>query len=315
VTVEFENVSARGLRWLGRRLPTRPHWRVVWTSQNRLREKRFLQHHGFPVAPWSPIRSPAECATAAAQHRFPAILKTAASGYDGKGQIALESPADLPAAWRALRHAPCVLESRIAFQAELSVVTVRAHDGASATYPVCFNRHSRHILDSTLAPAEIGPALTQEARDLAQAIAARLGSVGVLTVEFFLTTDGQLLVNELAPRPHNSGHLTIEAAVCSQFEQQVRALAGLPLGSDQLLAPAAMVNLLGDLWQAGPPHWDRMLRAFPAAKLHLYGKLTPEPGRKMGHLTILATHADTALEQALAARRLLNPTREHAPVP
>jgi len=167
------------------------------------------------------------------------------------------------------------------------------------------NRHERHILDSTLMPAPIGPIVTQEAHRLALAVAQALGTIGVLTVEFFLTAEGRLMVNELAPRPHNSGHLTIEAAVSSQFEQQVRALCGLPLGHTHLNLPAAMVNLLGDLWSEGPPDWDAALRADPGIKLHLYGKRTPAPGRKMGHMTVLDPDPATALTRALAARRAL----------
>ncbi len=186
-----------------------------------------------------------------------------------------------------------------------------AHDGRAVCYPVGLNRHERHILDSTIMPAPVGPIVTQEARDLALGTAQALGTVGVLTVEFFLTVEGRLLVNEIAPRPHNSGHLTIEAAYTSQFEQQVRALCGLPLGETDLVMPAAMVNLLGDLWsQAGnEPRWDVALRLDPGVSLHLYGKQTAAPGRKMGHLTVLDPDPQTALDRALAARHSLTVDR------
>ena len=191
------------------------------------------------------------------------------------------------------------------FACEVSVVVVRGFDGASSTFPVALNRHERHILDATTMPAPVGPIVSQEARDLALSVAQALGTVGVLTVEFFLTEAGRLVVNELAPRPHNSGHLTIEAAVTGQFEQQVRALCGLPLGPTALASPAAMVNLLGDLWKDGEPDWANLWKVEPGAKLHLYGKKTAAPGRKMGHLTVLDPDPETAMHRARTARRAL----------
>jgi 5-(carboxyamino)imidazole ribonucleotide synthase len=191
------------------------------------------------------------------------------------------------------------------FAAEVSVVVVRGADGLASAFPVGLNRHERHILDATVMPAPVGPIVTQEARALALSVAEALGTVGVLTVEFFLNADGSLRINELAPRPHNSGHLTIEAGLSSQFEQQVRALCGLPLGSTDLAMPAAMVNLLGDLWSSGEPDWDRALASDPGVKLHLYGKRTPSPGRKMGHMTVLDPDPTRALERAVAARAML----------
>ena len=190
------------------------------------------------------------------------ILKTAASGYDGKGQVLVEHASQAISAWASLGRTPCVAEGWVDFAAEVSVVVARGADGRAVCYPVALNRHERHILDSTLMPAPVGPVVARESRELALAVAQALGTIGVLTVEFFLTADGRLVVNEIAPRPHNSGHLTIEAAVTSQFEQQVRALCGLPLGTTDLLMPAAMVNLLGDVWsrpaesRAGTPHWQ-----------------------------------------------------------
>jgi len=309
VTVEFENVSAPALRWLARVCPVRPGWRTVRVSQNRRREKAFLAHHGFPLAPWRPVRSEAELAAAGAALGIPLILKTAASGYDGKGQVRVDHADQAAPAWSALNRVACVAEGVVPFAAEVSVVVARGADGQAVAYPVGLNRHHRHILDSTLMPAPIGPIATLEARTLALAVAGALGTVGVLTVEFFLTADGGLLINELAPRPHNSGHLTIEAATTSQFEQQVRALCGQPLGGADLVMPAAMVNLLGDVWAGGEPDWEAALRADPGAKLHLYGKRTPTPGRKMGHLTVIDPDPDAALARALAARRALRPGR------
>jgi 5-(carboxyamino)imidazole ribonucleotide synthase len=305
VTVEFENVSAPALRWLERRMPVRPGWKTVWVSQNRLREKTFLAKHGLPLAPWRGVRTPEELAGAVESLGLPLILKTADSGYDGKGQVLVEQPEQAALAWNQLGRVPCVAEGWVTFASEVSVVVARGSDGRSVTFPVALNRHERHILDATVMPAPIGPIVSREARELALSVARELGTVGVLTVEFFLTADGQLLINELAPRPHNSGHLTIEAAVTSQFEQQVRTLCGLPLGSTDLISPASMVNLLGDLWKDGEPDWEAMFRHDPGVKLHLYGKKTAAPGRKMGHLTVLDPDPEIALDRALAARRAL----------
>ena len=305
VTVEFENVSAPALRWLAKRRVVRPGWRTLWVSQNRLREKSFLAENGFPHAPWKPVRTIDELNAAVQALGSPLILKTAASGYDGKGQVRVDRPADALDAWRRLGSVACVAEGWVEFSAEVSVVSVRGADGLGLTYPIGGNRHDRHILDSTVMPAPVGPIVAMEARELALAIAQRLGTIGVLTVEFFLTLEGGLLVNELAPRPHNSGHLTIEAASSSQFEQQVRALCGLPLGSTDLTSPAAMTNLLGDLWERGEPDWKAMFARDPGVKLHLYGKRAPIPGRKMGHLTVLDPHPETALARAVQARDLL----------
>jgi 5-(carboxyamino)imidazole ribonucleotide synthase len=307
VTVEFENVSAPALRWLARRRVVRPGWQTLWICQNRLREKRFLAQHQIPHAPWRPVRGEDELDLAVRSLGLPLILKTAASGYDGKGQILVNHAADAVTAWASLGRVPCVAEGWVEFAAELSVVVARGADGRAVSYPVALNHHERHILDSTLVPASVGPVVAQESRDMALSAAQALGTVGVLTVEFFLTADGQLMVNEIAPRPHNSGHLTIEAAVTSQFEQQVRALCGLPLGQEDLLMPAAMVNLLGDLWleAGGEPRWAAALALDPGVKLHLYGKRTPSVGRKMGHLTVLDADAETALYRAMAARHAL----------
>lgn len=301
-TVEFENVSAPGLRWLSSRMPTRPDWRAVRISQNRLREKTFLSQSGIPTAPWHPVRSPDELALAVAELGAPLILKTASSGYDGKGQIRVDDPTDAATAWESLARVPCVAEGVVPFAAEVSVLVARGADGQLEAFPVALNRHERHILDATVMPAPIGPIASLEARTMARTIAEAMGYVGVLCVEFFLSDEGTLRVNEIAPRPHNSGHLTIEAAATSQFEQQVRTLCGLPLGPTTLRSPAAMVNLLGDLWAGGPPDWTRALAIDPGASLHLYGKGAAPVGRKMGHLTTLDPDPDSALSRALAAR-------------
>jgi len=305
-TVEFENVSSPALRWLSRRMPVRPGWRTVWVSQNRFREKTFLTRHGFPLAPWRSVTTFDELRSAVGLLGCPMILKTAASGYDGKGQVRVDEVGQALSAWSQLGKVACVAEGWVTFAAEVSVIVARGADGEARTFPVALNRHERHILDATTMPAPIGPIVTQTARELALSVAQALGTIGVLTVEFFLTSEGDLLINEIAPRPHNSGHLTIEAGQSSQFEQQVRALCGLPLGGTDLVSPAAMINLLGDLWHAGEPRWDAMLRLDPGVRIHLYGKRTPAPGRKMGHLTILDPSREIALARAWEARRLLN---------
>ena len=305
VTVEFENVSSPGLRWLSRRLPVRPGWRTVRVSQDRLREKGFLARHGFPLAPWKPVRNGDELSQAVASLGLPLILKTSASGYDGKGQCRVNRSDEAANAWASLGRVDCVAEAVVRFAAEISVIVVRGEDGRSDAYPPCLNRHDRHILDSTVIPAPIGPWVTMAARSLALGVANALGTVGVLTVEFFLSADGSLAINEIAPRPHNSGHATIEAAVTSQFEQQVRASCGLPIGSTDLVSPAAMVNLLGDIWARGTPRWEQALGSDPGVKLHLYGKNTAKPGRKMGHLTALDPDPANALARVLAARSRL----------
>lgn len=305
ITVEFENVWAEGMERLAEKVPVRPGWRSVWISQDRLREKGFLAEHGFATAPWHRILADEDLGRAVEAVGLPLILKTAQSGYDGKGQIRVDAAERFPAAWETLRRAPCVAEGVVPFMAELSVIVARGIDGEVRAYPPCLNSHRRHILDTTVCPAPVGPVVTQQAREVAAAIATALGHIGVLTVEFFLNADGSLRVNELAPRPHNSGHLTIEAATCSQFEQQVRALCGLPLGPADLATPAAMANILGDLWRDGEPRWDRLLGSEPGTAIHLYGKRQPAPGRKMGHLTAVDPLAERALDRVLAARGAL----------
>jgi 5-(carboxyamino)imidazole ribonucleotide synthase len=232
------------------------------------------------------------------------VLKTASFGYDGKGQVAIPAASDGEAAWDAIGRRPAVLEQFVDFERELSVIVARGDDGAIAHYGAIENRHAHHILDVTIAPAAVTPAVHAEAERIARAVVEALDLVGVLCVELFLARDGRLLVNELAPRPHNSGHYTFDASATSQFEQQLRAVCGLPLGSTAQLAPAAMANLLGDLWAGGEPRWDRAC-AFPGVKLHVYGKTAARRGRKMGHLTALASTTDDALATVLAARAAL----------
>lgn len=304
LTFEFENVPSRTIEWAAAHCPVRPAGGVLHICQHRLREKEFLSGAGIPVAPFRKIESAAQLVTAAQEIGLPGVLKTAAFGYDGKGQRKLAPGDDLHAAWAPFEGAPAVLEKFITFEREISVMVARGVDGAISTWPVFENEHANHILDITYCPARIPETTAARARALAVKVAEALELVGVLAVEMFLQADGTILVNELAPRPHNSGHLTFDACLTSQFEQQVRAVCGLPLGATDLLRPAAMANLLGDVWSQGEPNWPALL-AEPAVKLHLYGKATAKPGRKMGHLTALAETADAAAERVRAARSLL----------
>jgi 5-(carboxyamino)imidazole ribonucleotide synthase len=285
-------------------VPVRPSGGVLHTTQNRLREKTFLSELGIRVAPFTAVRSEAELQAAIEKIAPPAILKTAGWGYDGKGQVKISSPGEAAGAWKSLATDEAVLEAFVDFAKEVSVVAARGLDGSFTHWGVIENEHARHILDVSTAPADVLLGTSRAAVDIARAIAERLELVGVFCVEFFVTRDEELLVNEIAPRPHNSGHLTIDACVTSQFEQQLRAICGLPLGSTEFLRPAAMANLLGDLWARGEPNWPAVCRA-PQLKLHLYGKATPRAGRKMGHLTVLGETAKGARLAAIEARARL----------
>ena len=302
VTFEFENVPAHVARVAAEEgVPVRPGGEILHVTQNRLREKNFLVEHGLPVTPFAPIHSEADLARGVEQLGLPAILKTAAFGYDGKGQVKLTRPDEVGAAWQAIGGQPAILEAFVPFKQEISVVAARGVGGAFANYGAIENHHRNHILDISIAPARVPLAVAANAADLAQSVLETLDVVGVLCVEFFVTEKNQLLINELAPRPHNSGHLTVNNAITSQFEQQARAVCGLPLGCTDYLRPAVMVNLLGDLWQNGTPRWEAAL-ALPGVKLHLYGKQDARLGRKMGHITALADSVDEAYQLAIAAR-------------
>ena len=321
VTFEFENVPAATASAATGHAPVHPDGRVLHIAQNRLREKTALAKLGFPVTPFRPVGSAGEARAATVEVGLPAILKSAGFGYDGKGQAAVDDAGEAAAAWAAVTGYACgpsstggaasgpaaILERRVDFTHELSVIAARsASGGHTVTYPPCENRHASGILDLSSCPAEVPPGVGERARALACDLMEALDVVGVLCVELFLTTDGDLLVNEIAPRPHNSGHLTIEAATTGQFEQQLRAVCGLPLGTTDLHRPAAMANLLGDLWSAGPPRWERAA-AIEGVSLHLYGKAEARPGRKMGHLTALADTPRQARSLVSAARDLLQP--------
>ncbi|MBC8055218.1 MAG: 5-(carboxyamino)imidazole ribonucleotide synthase, partial [Rhizobiales bacterium] len=295
VTTEFENVPARALASLAERRVVAPGAAAVAICQDRAAEKAHFARSGVACAPHAVLESVAQLATVKGD-LLPGILKTARLGYDGKGQVRVESRAELASGWAALGGVACVLEKLLPLAHELSVIVARGADGAIVHLPVQQNLHRDGILAVTLVPAPDVPAdLQQRAVESARQIAAELGYVGVLCVEFFVLDDGSLLANEMAPRPHNSGHYSIDACDVSQFELQVRTLTGAPLGVPRLHSPCVMLNLLGDLWfdAAGEalergPDW-RMVLALPGAHLHLYGKAEPRAGRKMGHLTVTAS--------------------------
>lgn len=313
VTMEFENIPASFLAALEQRRPVFPSRYALETTQNREKEKNFLRSHGLPCAEFRVVDSAASLAQALQEIGTPAVLKTAAFGYDGKGQTRLEGGEDPAAVWAAFGAARGVLEQWVDFTCEVSVVAARGQDGFYAPFPCVENQHHHHVLDVTIAPARVSAEIAAEAQRLAAQVAEALDYVGVLAVEMFVCVDGRVLVNEIAPRPHNSGHYSIDACVTNQFEQQLRAVAGLPLGDPSQHTPAVMVNLLGDLWpgELESPDWTPILR-HPRAKLHLYGKRRALPRRKMGHFTVLAETAGQALTEALAIKAELFLQKERA---
>ncbi|MEO6434745.1 MAG: 5-(carboxyamino)imidazole ribonucleotide synthase [Tepidisphaeraceae bacterium] len=315
VTFEFENVPAATVEAASQFAPVRPAGHVLHTTQNRLREKGFLFEHGFPITPFRAVRNQEDLDRAVAELGLSGVLKTAGFGYDGKGQTKISDPAQLATVRSTVgSSSDFIYETFVDFDREVSVVAARDVRGNFAHWGVTENTHRNHILDLSVSPANLPPQVQSRAIAIARGVLESLDVVGVLCVEFFLTKTGELLINELAPRPHNSGHFTFDASLTSQFEQQLRAVCGLPLGSTQLLRPAAMVNLLGDLWKDGEPNWQAAF-GFADVKLHLYGKQEPRLGRKMGHLTALADTPAEAAKLALAARHALNPVRRSAGSP
>jgi 5-(carboxyamino)imidazole ribonucleotide synthase len=300
ITTEFENVPAAALVTLGAHRPVAPGADAVAICQDRAVEKAHFERYGVPCAPHAVIETEAQLAAADAA-LLPGLLKTAQLGYDGKGQMAVDDRTQLAAAWEQLGRRRCVLERRLAIAAELSVIVARNAAGELVHFPPQRNLHRGGILAVTIVPAALDAAIEQRAFAAAERIAAAMEYVGVLCVEFFVLDDGGLLANEMAPRPHNSGHYTIDACDVSQFELQVRALAGLPLPAPRLHSSAVMLNLLGDLWFAAgverTPPWEQVL-ACPGVHLHLYGKASPQLGRKMGHVTVTAATPSAALASA-----------------
>jgi len=304
VTIEFENVPAQSLDYLATLTRVAPAANAIQVAQDRALEKSQALRYGLQAVPYAVIEQVTDIPTALLQVELPAILKTSRLGYDGKGQIVCSSADDVRAGFDQLDHASCVLEHRIDLAAEVSVVLARGFDGAVEVFPISRNVHENGILSTSLVPSGIDAAILDEARLLATRLAEGLDYVGVLAVEFFVDTGGQLLFNEMAPRTHNSGHYTLDATHSSQFEQQVRALCALPLASTNLLTPVCMLNVLGDSWTRGTPDWQALLQR-TGVSLHLYGKHEARPGRKMGHVNIMSDDADAALQTALEMHQLL----------
>lgn len=309
ITTEFENVPAEALLTLGAQRQVAPSAQAVAVCQDRAAEKAYFVRSGVPCAPHALIAT-AERLAAVGDELLPGILKTSRLGYDGKGQVRVNTRAELAAAWAALKGVPCVLERLLPLALEISVIVARSADGGSVHLPVQQNLHRGGILAVTQVPAVDVSAEVQQAAVLAaRRLAEALEYIGVLCVEFFVLQDGSLVANEMAPRPHNSGHCSIDACDVSQFELQVRTMTGAPLVAPRLHSPCVMLNLMGELWfrhgeREATPDWAAVL-ALPGAHLHLYGKATARPGRKMGHLTVTAATAPAARAVALQAARLL----------
>lgn len=302
ITMEFENIPAEVLNKLSEYCPVFPSASAVEKAQDRIVEKAFILSCGLLPVPYGVINTSSDISNAVKDITFPAILKTARFGYDGKGQQMINSADEVEAAFKETGQVSCVLEQRIDLDCEVSVILGRNEQGETQCFPVAENIHRDGILYQTLAPARVDDDIATAAQAAAQRMADKLDYVGVMAVEFFVTKKGELLVNEMAPRTHNSGHYTIDACVTSQFEQQVRMICGLPFGDSRLLSPVVMTNMLGDLWGSGEdsqPHWDILLEN-PSSKLHLYGKMEARVGRKMGHYCTLADDLADAQQQAEA---------------
>lgn len=310
LTLEFENVPAELLRIAGQRTRVSPGADFLEMCQDRVVEKSKLSTAGFPVTPFREVGSVDEVLQAAKELQWPLVLKTARSGYDGKGQLVLRSDAELDEAWKSFEGQRVIAEKWIEFEAEVSMITARNALGQTESYPLLENEHANHVLNVTRCPvsATLQGTLQEKAEEINRGIAESFGVIGLFCVEYFATSDGELMINEIAPRPHNSGHLTIEAFTCSQFEQQLRAICNLPLVPAEMLQPAAMVNIMGDVWESGEPDWSKALSTH-GTHLHLYGKSEPRIGRKMGHLTLLD---QSSSEAAITAKEMRDSLCDHA---
>jgi 5-(carboxyamino)imidazole ribonucleotide synthase len=297
VTYEFESVPRAAADFVASRVQVWPPVAALAAAQDRLAERELFERVQVPVAPYSGVSSAADVAVAASRVGFPALLKTRTHGYDGKGQVAVSSAEETIAAWRSTGERPCILERRIEFRRELSVISVRARDGSVAVYPLVENLHSEGILRASFAPAITERGVEDEASGFARRVGEELGYVGVFAIELF-ETDVGLIANEMAPRVHNSGHWTIEGAVASQFENHLRAIAGFPLGSTEARGFSGMVNLIGTV-----PPLERLLD-LEGAHVHLYGK-SPRPRRKLGHVTVCEATPDAVRERIAGARNVL----------
>lgn len=301
VTLEWENIPTEAISIISGITAVHPSSDVLRIAQDRQREKGTLRDAGLPVTPFHSVNSWEDAQKAADTLSYPFVLKTARSGYDGKGQIKVTGPEQLEHAYRTLGGVPMIAEQWISYRREISVLVARNPQGELRTYPPFENHHEKHILDITLFPADVPPDMLVKIEQIAESTAELLGLIGILCIELFETNDGQILINEMAPRPHNSGHVTIEGAVTSQFEQHVRAVCGLPLGATEPRAFGAMANLLGDHFRSPAPNVVGVL-SLPDTHLHLYGKDEVRSGRKMGHITVIADSVETAHERARSAR-------------
>lgn len=302
---EIETISPEGMARAVIHAPVRNGAGVLHIVQDRARQKEWLASNGFPLTPFVVLREDRDASRAADLLRGRCFVKTTTGGYDGRGQVRTDTPAGIADAWRSLGGRPCVAEQGVELAMELSVLVARTAAGEIATYEPAANVHVDGILAWSVIPGIDDPELVARARDIAAALADGLGVEGLLCAELFLSTDGKLLVNELAPRPHNSYHESIEGCATSQFEQAVRAICGLPLGDTTSLRPAAIANLLGELWpSSGMPDFSPVF-ASGATHLHLYGKRSARPGRKMGHVASVAETPREAVARAVAARNVL----------
>lgn len=297
-TVEFENIPLDTLRGVEKRIGLYPSPEAVGICQNREREKNFLKQHGIPCTWFRVVETLEDLTAAMAELDGAGVLKTAAFGYDGKGQLKInggEDPADV---WKEFGEERAILEAWVPFEKEISVMVVRSAEGEVRTYDPAENRHRNHVLDVSIVPARISEETSAQARTIAEKVAVELDYKGILGVEFFVNTDGSLVVNEMAPRPHNSGHHTLDACATSQFEQQLRVALKLPLGSTRLISPCVMLNLLADFWKSetDPPDWSPLLE-LDSSVLHLYGKRRASGMRKMGHTTLLGDDVKVVLAQ------------------
>lgn len=303
VTTEFENVPSTSLERLTKNTRVSPSAESVSIAQDRIKEKQYIRAAGLEVAPYLPVESEADLEQELSNY-LPGILKLAKLGYDGKGQIRVQTPEEARTAFKTLGAKPCVLERLLNLKTEISVIVARTSKGVVKTFPVAENRHDQGILDVSIVPAQISETISQMARQMALSLAESLDYVGVLGVEMFILDDDRILINEIAPRPHNSGHYTLDATASSQFEQQVRTLCGLPPGDTRLLSPVVMINLLGDVWGDSEPDWNDLFN-HPGVMLHLYGKASARPGRKMGHFNVLSETLSSALGDALELKAQL----------
>jgi 5-(carboxyamino)imidazole ribonucleotide synthase len=304
ITLEIEQISLASLEAAARHAPVRPGRDILAMVQDRIRQKNWLRDHGFPVGPYRAIYSEADLLQAVSELGSRIYLKRAQGGYDGRGQLKLEPGSDAGEAWRALGEQPCVAEQAFDLESEISVMVARNPSGQVLAYPAATNHHEQQILVWSALPSSIPATLEKRAQELATTMACQLKLEGLLAVEMFVTAGEGLFVNELAPRPHNSYHASQRCCVTSQFEQAVRAVCDLPLGDVRIMRPAAIANLLGDLWLKGEPQFERAL-AVPEVSLHLYEKHTARAGRKMGHLSATADTAEEAVARVLEARNRL----------